>query len=431
MDEAGGTVIVAAAMFPVLIGAMGLGAETGYWYLEQRKVQYAADVAAHAAALRKRSGDAQEKITLAARDVATKAGIPSTAALLAETPAAGTFAGQPNAIQVTITEELPRLFTSFFAAGTVKVSGKAVARFNGGSKVCVLALSKTASAAVNVTGSGAMTLSGCDIASNSTAADSFSLQGGSASVTTDCLYTVGQAAATTRLTLNVCDEPVEYAPAVLDPYEAVPAPNYTGSGNCVENNKNVGRENNVGEPDTLPSSGANCTMVDASGLTTPVLRFTNGLTVKGNLEFAPGIYIIEGGDFTINAGAIVTVKDQPSLTSPYGVTFVLRNGASAKFNGDATIQLFAPTVGTYAGILFYAKESGVSHRINGGAGSTFEGAIYTPKSALEFRGNATLSEGCTQIIADTVTVSGASNVGSSCPENTKTAFANQAVQVVE
>ena len=46
-----------AIVSPVLVGAMGLGAETGYWYLQKRNVQNAADVGAHAAALRKVSGD--------------------------------------------------------------------------------------------------------------------------------------------------------------------------------------------------------------------------------------------------------------------------------------------------------------------------------------------------------------------------------------
>ena len=51
-DTFGGVAAIVAITSPVLIGAMGLGGEAGYWYLTQRKVQNAADVAAHAAALR-------------------------------------------------------------------------------------------------------------------------------------------------------------------------------------------------------------------------------------------------------------------------------------------------------------------------------------------------------------------------------------------
>jgi uncharacterized membrane protein len=42
-------VLVALAM-PVLVGAMGLAAETSYWYVHQRGMQNAADAAAIAAA---------------------------------------------------------------------------------------------------------------------------------------------------------------------------------------------------------------------------------------------------------------------------------------------------------------------------------------------------------------------------------------------
>ena len=42
-DAGGAAAVVAAVLFPVLIGGMGLSAETGYWYMKHRKLQHAAD----------------------------------------------------------------------------------------------------------------------------------------------------------------------------------------------------------------------------------------------------------------------------------------------------------------------------------------------------------------------------------------------------
>ena len=40
-DCHGSVAVVAALLFPVLIGGMGLGAEVGYWYVTQRRLQHA------------------------------------------------------------------------------------------------------------------------------------------------------------------------------------------------------------------------------------------------------------------------------------------------------------------------------------------------------------------------------------------------------
>ncbi|HXV28910.1 MAG TPA: pilus assembly protein TadG-related protein, partial [Sinorhizobium sp.] len=69
-EDRGAVAVIAAITFPVLVGAMGLGAETGYWHLKQRKLQHAADVSAHAAAVRHRAGDAQASLDSAALRIA-------------------------------------------------------------------------------------------------------------------------------------------------------------------------------------------------------------------------------------------------------------------------------------------------------------------------------------------------------------------------
>ena len=44
-DARGGTAILVALAIPVVIGALGVGVDTGMWYLEKRKLQQASDAA--------------------------------------------------------------------------------------------------------------------------------------------------------------------------------------------------------------------------------------------------------------------------------------------------------------------------------------------------------------------------------------------------
>ena len=74
-DKSGATAVIAAIMFPVVVGGLGLGAETGYWYLTQRKLQHAADLSGHAAGARLRAGDTKTQIDAAALNIATLSGL--------------------------------------------------------------------------------------------------------------------------------------------------------------------------------------------------------------------------------------------------------------------------------------------------------------------------------------------------------------------
>jgi Flp pilus assembly protein TadG len=73
-DERGSVAILAAIVFPALIGGMGLGAEIGTWYVAERKLQHAADVAAYAAAVRLNGGEDIEKVKPVALNVAKQSG---------------------------------------------------------------------------------------------------------------------------------------------------------------------------------------------------------------------------------------------------------------------------------------------------------------------------------------------------------------------
>jgi Flp pilus assembly protein TadG len=405
-DENGAVAVIAAIVFPVLVGAMGLGAETGYWFLEKRKLQHAADVSAHAAAVRYRAGDQQAALETTARRIASASGYaPGT---LTVSTQQGLSAGSSK-VTVELTEMHPRLFSSVFSAGPVTMKARAVAEIKGGSKACVLALSNSASGAVTVTGSTEVHLSGCSVVSNSTAADAFLMKNGSAVMSTDCVYTVGEAVTTTGLTLTGCSAPVERVPPTADPFASVAEPNklHIQQLPCR----------------TLAYISNSTYTFDRLADGTEAVRLCGGLEIKGTITLKPGLYIIDGGDFTVTAGAKL---------SGDGVTLFFTNGAAAKLLGNGDIDLSAPTSGPFAGLLFFGSrhDTDVIHQVTGNSESTLEGNLYVPTGRIDFTGNSTVSGGCTQIIADQITFTGNSTM-ETCASPTDEILTGRTVSLIE
>ena len=428
-DHKGGVIIYVALAMPVLVGGMGLGAESGYRYHNQRLLQHAADFAAHAGAVRKYKGDEKADIDTAATHVAVSSDYDDSVGTITVNipPASGAFTGDPSAVEVILTETRPRLFSAIFSKEPVLIGARAVAAANGPAQpACILALSETAPAAVEVTGSTSVNLVGCSVASNSTATNSFNMKGMGGSLTADCVQSSGGSNTTTNLTLTECDQVLNNAPPVADPYYWVqeppdtidPCPNTNGKG------KGSGRGNK--DFDYVASVDWN----HPSGEVVKVMRFCNGLKAQGDITFEPGIYIIDSGDFTANATAKLTSKE---LAGTEGVTFFLTNGAEVKFNGTATLDLQAPESGPTSGILFFGDRSdSVDHKILGNAGSELTGAIYMPAAHVQFTGNSKTASGCTQVIANTITLTGNSALAIDCDDDgTEEIFLGNLIAVVE
>jgi hypothetical protein len=411
--EGGAALVLAAILFPVVIGGMGLGAETGYWYMTQRKLQHAADTSVHAAAVRKRAGDTKTNIDAAATYIATGTGFSPLLGNLTVNvpPTSGAYAGNVDSIEVLIEETRDRLFSAVFSSERVAFAARAVALItSSGSTACVLALSPTASGAVTFSGSPDVNLDGCEVASNSNAPDSF-LMSGSSKLSTDCVNTVGGAKPTSGLTLNDCSAVRQYAPAILDPYASVAQP--ADQGKCESKTFHPQNLNEL--PPYLQGH--------PSGL--PVYRFCGSVQFKGQVEFGPGLYIFSGGTVAADAGAVLSGSE---------VTFYFTGGAALNFNGNAKVNLSARTDDPYKGILFFGDrdDAGIIHTVNGGAGGSLEGAVYLPAGEVKFAGGTQLSGGCTQVIGNTVTFTGNSKLGSSCATaGTSDVVTNQIVSIVE
>lgn len=397
-SQTGTIAILAGVTLPVMVGGLGLGAEAGLWYFKQRQLQHAADTAAHGGGIRRRQGDSRSRIEPIAQDLAIAAGFePGRGTLTVNIPPeGGAQAGNARAVEVVISETIPRYFSSLFLDEPVTVSARAVTVYTNPSTACVLALAPTASSALKATGSPTVNLIDCATASNSMAHDAFDM-GGAAAYRTHCVHTVGYAQTTAGLVLTGCPAVDELAGVTPDPYADVAMPPVTGP--C--HNKNVGHPHKA----VVVEASTYTSVTVASGLRS--MRFCHGLHLQGQVHFEPGIYIIEGGDLHVNAGAHVTGED---------VMFFFTDGAQSRLNGSAVLELAAPDTGLYSGILFFGDrdDSTADHRVNGASGTSFQGAVYFPSQNVTYSGSASASAGCTQIIGYTIDFVGNSDLELDC-----------------
>lgn len=391
----GNVALMSALAMPVLVGGAAFSVDSAYWYFRDMELQAAADAGAYAAGLEMRAGVSESDVTAAALREAGENGFDvAKGVMVVNTPPTEGGYRRPQAVEVVLTESQERFFSGLYGRSAVQAKARAVAIYDTASNACVIALDSTAPASVSMRGSASLTLQGCVVMANSMAENAVDL-GGSSRLVADCLISAGGISAGSSVTLTECSRAVTHAPPVADPFRLAPQP--VPSGAC------------------LSDSGA----VLRPG------RYCHGFTLRGEVKLEPGVYYVEGGDFRANSGAKITGE---------GVTIFLGNGVGTRFNGTATINLSAPTAGTYSGLLFFADRAGArqSHLFNGGAASSLTGAIYMAGQDVEYAGNFTGDDGCMQIVARTINWSGRGQIAADCTARGMSALpAQQLVRIVE
>ena len=140
-------------------------------------------------------------------------------------------------------------------------------------------------------------------------------------------------------------------------------------------------------------------------------------------NFAPGVYIIDGGGLKITGQYEVTGA---------GVMFVLKNGAWIDIAGGADVSLTAMLVSELMNVGLSAQEandlSGMlvfedresegsdKTKINGNSVTTLNGTFYFPVSQVDFAGTAKVSSQCLMIAANRIKITGTTNMTTFCPE---------------
>lgn len=415
-DRHGGAAIIMGLMTPIIIGGLAFGAEVSGWELAKRQTQNAADTAAFAAGTQVRSGASAATIESAAEAVAEASGFdggadnvdieypPATAPLAADGSDPN---GDNDYVYVTLTQTAERNFTKFFSStDSVTFQSSALAHVESGRPACVLALHPSASS-VKTGGSASVTLTGCDVASNSIASNAIDA---GASITTNCASAVGGVTGN-GLNLTECSEAIENAPVTADPYKDVAAPTTCTSSHTTNQ---------------FPTQGSGATRCYTAGNN---ISFSgNGTTtLASNVTYVFKNTGASAKSFTLNGGHTLAGTN---------VTLYFEGKWDIKTNGNSTLNISAPTTGAYKGLAIWGdRNNEVNIDVSGSNGAKVVGAIYSPNklSDIKYTGSSVAySAGqCTQVIGGTVEFWGNSDFSTDCSNSGTTAImAGQTIKIV-
>jgi Flp pilus assembly protein TadG len=363
-DESGQTLIFVALSMTFILGVVGMATDVGTLLHDRRNLQIAADSAAIAGAVEENINPAAANVQAAGQRAATQNGITNgsngAVVTINTPPASGPHAGAAGYVEAIVTQTEPVFFMKLFSFTSMNVGARAVA-FNGAkNQGCMLALNPTASDTIHLQGSFDVSAPGCAVIDDSNASDALVFTGGGGTLTAGSVGVVGGA---TGATGDSTPAPVTGIAPESDPLANLPAPTYNAA-SC-----------------TAPPTGTTWGPATAGG----TVCYSGDISVKNAVTMSAGTYVFPGTlDFSGNG----------SLTGT-GVTlyFPGPNGTlGGPGNGNTTLNLTAPTSGTYNGILIYQDPSDTNTgEFNGTPITNLTGIIYMPNAELEISGNTTVN----------------------------------------
>lgn len=269
-----------------------------------------------------------------------------------------------NAVRVTASRTssrgnpIPLAFAKALGFTTVDRSESAVAvRFS--PAYCFLVLDPTASGALNVSGTGKLSVPNCGVQVNSTSATA-ATAGNNSTAQARSFCVVGGYSGT-----SFSPKPVTQCAAAPDPLAALPEPSPPTAG-CYFNGLNTGSSM------SLPSNVTYCGNITLNG--------------SGAFSLQPGLYYFKN--------ATVKLLQNSSLSGS-GVTIFLDANSTIQFSASGTVNLTSPSTGTYKGVLIFQSRNASATTTNVVRGSPnvyMDGTIYTPTSTLSMTGSGTISD---------------------------------------
>lgn len=275
-------------------------------------------------------------------------------------------------ITVRVTQTVPQLFSAVMGKTSGLVAARATTSVQP-SLACVYALDPAAAQSYYQNGNTNF-LSACGIYVNSSASPAMQGVGG-AIVSAPFINVVGGVDWQGTMTPTASTG----ATSVADPLAAMPPPSQCSStGGCAPAGCSTHAKALVINSDTTLSPGVYCA----------------GIKVKNaTVTFSAGTYILVGGG--------LSTQDSNSHVRGSGVLFYnsydsANSYSPIDFNANSDVQISAATSGSNAGILYAQDRTCCDTAIptdsfQGGADSYFEGVLYSPRSLVQFAGNASLS----------------------------------------
>jgi hypothetical protein len=380
----------------VLVAFLGLALDASYMYFHKRTMQTAADAGAYAGALEKLRGTV-DVTSAVKKDTSLNGftdGTNSVAVTVNSPPLSGSKTGDANFVEVIVTHAQPTWFMQMLSFNSITVKARAVAGIGNTSNGCVYALNRDSSNSNNGFFANGTTNSSfsCGVYSNS----NFRAVGGACVVTPTVNYTN---------TYN----------------------NQSGGTDCGPGN--VGQGVPIDDPlvnkFSIPSysscTATNFKVNNGTTVTIPPGTYCGGIAITGsvqNIVFSPGQFILVGGGLSVNGGANVSGNGVTFFNTYPGTQTNKYSGIS--INGNGTVNLSAPTTGTYEGLLMYQDPRVTWAANNGstvqGANAVYDGIIYFPTTDLQYSGSSTTSatgtDGYTMLIGYDIKINGNAKVNS-------------------
>ena len=405
-DEGGSVAVMVALSMLSMLGIMGFAIDVGQLRLAKQHLQMTADAAALAGALE--LGQCSQAncpvLQAAAQAALTENQLPGST-LLSNCATGNTthlnitvnngpcaVSGNPHNnntsyVEVVIFQPQPTYFAGVLGIHSVPITVRAEAAL-GATQNCIYALGKTGYD-VFLNGAGTVTISNCGILDNSSSASAL-LVNGSFNLTAKSIGVVG--GVTVNGSSSVSPAPTTGVPQVTDPLASLQPPSFS-AGSCV----------NYPAISSSTTLGPGC---------------YNGLTINGGtVTLNPGVYIVNGA---------LSINGAPTISGT-GVTFYFPPGASAQINGGGTINLVAPTSGTYDGILFYQNPSNSAQMLINGAGTiNMKGIMYLPDANLTFNGSFN-TELYANLVVSSVLFNGSVTIGDYASVNSSSPLGSGAV----
>src|SRR4051812_48190761 len=266
-----------------------------------------------------------------------------------------------------VTATVPSNFLGVLGISGINVSASGQADVppsSTGAYYCVMALNRTAQAALQLTGNASITINArkCVIQVNSSSARAVDMNGNTViRAVENCfvggISTVGNSSITPAA--DTVGKPIP------DPFANYPRPMV---GACTYNNYQLSGNQTV----TL-QPGVYC----------------GGMTFSGpvNVTFAPGLYVIKDG----------VIRETGGTFTGNGVSFFLTGyNTSLQLSGQADWHLVAPTGGPLPGFAIFLDPdgpsglAGSSSSLSGQSELYFEGIVYLPQQLITVSGNASV-----------------------------------------
>jgi Flp pilus assembly protein TadG len=381
-----------------LLGVMAVSLDGGVLLAERRHAQVTADAAALAAAAdlfknypTNNGADPSSTAKTSAKTTAAANGYTASNSTVTVRRSGEKYLGGPHAgttvpagyVEVTVTYNQGRFFSSLWSSSTISVSARAVARGQWvASSPAILVLAPTGSGTLNTNGNGDITVSratgttsGGNIIVDSNSSSAITLSGKNAIVTDPDGILVSGPAPGYSGSGTVSPLPVTGQSATPDPYRLIPD----------------------------PSKGTSQSVPSGTTITLQPGYYTSGLSFSGqaSVTMSPGIYYID---------TALSTTGQASLSGT-GVLIFLGPSGSLNLAGQGAVSLSPMTSGTYSGMVIFQSRSNTSGvAISGnGALTSISGTIYAPAATLSLQGNGG-SIG-SQLVANQVSAGGNGTIG--------------------